>query len=482
MRRLLLLITLFAILASAGDALARRRSRNDVSRERQRNEQQIARARRQLETNTAEVGRQLNRLGLLEATISLRGDTIARLERQITVLDSQITAMSDSIDLLNRRAGALRANYGSTLRALRSRRQGMSDLAFIFSARSFSQAWRRLRYLREVARATTRRAAQVREASRRVTAARLSLDSMMTRLQSSMAVLQRSQATLTAERASAAALVTSLRKEGRALNTEIERRRRQSQALERELQQIIEREAEEARRREAEERRRREAEERQRREAEERQRREAEERQRREAQNRRTTAPATAPATTTPSQPAAQQPVAPAAPATTRPAAPATTTRPASTSTFESEAAADRRITGSFRSNKGRLPFPVSGRYTIVSNFGTNTHPGLSKVKIDNLGIDIEVPAGSSARSVFEGKVTSIFRLDGFHNVVIVRHGEYLTVYAGLSDLRVRKGDNVATGQTLGTIYSDPDDGNRTTLHFEIRLEKQKLNPVEWVK
>lgn len=472
MRRLLLLITLFAILASAGDALARRRSRNDVSRERQRNEQQIARARRQLETNTAEVGRQLNRLGLLEATISLRGDTITRLERQITALDSQITAMSDSIDLLNRRAGALRANYGSTLRALRSRRQGMSDLAFIFSARSFSQAWRRLRYLREVARATTRRAAQVREASRRVTAARLSLDSMMTRLQSSMAVLQRSQATLTAERASAAALVTSLRKEGRALNTEIERRRRQSQALERELQQIIEREAEEARRREAEER--------QRREAEERQRREAEERQRREAENRRTTAPATAPATTTPSQPAAQQPVAPAAPATTRPAAPATTTRPAST--FESEAAADRRITGSFRSNKGRLPFPVSGRYTIVSNFGTNTHPGLSKVKIDNLGIDIEVPAGSSARSVFEGKVTSIFRLDGFHNVVIVRHGEYLTVYAGLSDLRVRKGDNVATGQTLGTIYSDPDDGNRTTLHFEIRLEKQKLNPVEWVK
>lgn len=472
MRRLLLIITLFAVLASAGDALARRRSRNDVSRERQRNEQQIARARRQLETNTAEVGRQLNRLGLLEATISLRGDTIARLERQITALDSQITAMSDSIDLLNRRAGALRANYGSTLRALRSRRQGMSDLAFIFSARSFSQAWRRLRYLREVARATTRRAAQVREASRRVTAARLSLDSMMTRLQSSMAVLQRSQATLTAERASAAALVTSLRKEGRALNTEIERRRRQSQALERELQQIIEREAEEARRREAEERRRR--------EAEERQRREAEERQRREAENRRTTAPATAPATTTPSQPAAQQPATSPAPATTRPAAPATTTRPAST--FESEAAADRRITGSFRSNKGRLPFPVSGRYTIVSNFGTNTHPGLSKVKIDNLGIDIEVPAGSSARSVFEGKVTSIFRLDGFHNVVIVRHGEYLTVYAGLSDLRVRKGDNVATGQTLGTIYSDPDDGNRTTLHFEIRLEKQKLNPVEWVK
>lgn len=78
--------------------------------------------------------------------------------------------------------------------------------------------------------------------------------------------------------------------------------------------------------------------------------------------------------------------------------------------------------------------------------------------------------------------VSSIFRLDGYHSVVILRHGEYLTVYAGIDALAVKKGQSVKAGQTLGSLYSDPDDGGRTSLHFEIRHEKQKLNPVEWVK
>jgi septal ring factor EnvC (AmiA/AmiB activator) len=78
--------------------------------------------------------------------------------------------------------------------------------------------------------------------------------------------------------------------------------------------------------------------------------------------------------------------------------------------------------------------------------------------------------------------VTSVFRIDGYQNVVILRHGEYLTVYAGLDNIAVRKGDKVKTGQRLGHIYSDADDGERPVLHFELRREKQKLNPSEWVK
>lgn len=141
-----------------------------------------------------------------------------------------------------------------------------------------------------------------------------------------------------------------------------------------------------------------------------------------------------------------------------------------------------QRLTGDFAANKGKLPFPVAGRYTIISNLGTNTHPDLAKVKIDNLGIDIQVPPGTSARAVFDGVISSVFRLDGYNNVVIVRHGEYLTVYAGLDALAVRKGDKVHAGQNIGTIVVDHDDDDRTVLHFEVRREKQKLNPTEWVK
>lgn len=449
-RTLAIIITLLLLGSGiAGDA--RRRSSSDVRRESRQNSQRIEQAARELDDNARRVGNQLNRLQSLEAIINLRADSIKALQRRIAALNVRIDSLNDTITRLEHTTTRLKANYGNTLRALRSRRQSMSDVAFIFSARTFSQAWRRLRYLRETARATVRRAAQIKQARIRLDLARLDLAAMRDSIAADVATMHRAQAALDAERTTASGIVADLRRQGRDLNREIERRRARAAALERELQQVIDAEI-------AEERRRREVEERQRREAEERQRREAEERRRREAAEQQQQ-----PHTATPT---------PAPPA--QPASPPTPPPPPQESV--------EKLTGSFSANKGKMPFPVAGRYTIVSNFGTNNHPGLSKVQFDNLGIDIEATPGSQARAVFNGTVSSIFRLDGYHNVVIVRHGEYLTVYAGLDRLNVRKGDKVTTGQNIGSIFSDPDDGNRTILHFEIRREKQKLNPVEWVK
>jgi len=145
-------------------------------------------------------------------------------------------------------------------------------------------------------------------------------------------------------------------------------------------------------------------------------------------------------------------------------------------------AEADRKLTGSFTDNKGRLLFPVAGQYKIVGIFGRTSHPDLSRVEVNNSGIDIEVPAGAKARAVFDGEVSSVFRVNGYHNVVMLRHGSYLTVYAGIDRLDVRKGDKVKAGQTLGSIFTDADDDNRTILHFEVRREREKLNPTDWVK
>lgn len=94
----------------------------------------------------------------------------------------------------------------------------------------------------------------------------------------------------------------------------------------------------------------------------------------------------------------------------------------------------------------------------------------------------IETTAGASAVAVYPGVVSMVIVMDGYNNVVLVRHGEYLTVYAGISDLNVRKGQTVSQGQALGRIYSDPADDNRTRLHFEVRHEKDKLNPAEWLR
>ena len=139
-------------------------------------------------------------------------------------------------------------------------------------------------------------------------------------------------------------------------------------------------------------------------------------------------------------------------------------------------------LTEPFERCKGRLPWPLDRKATITSTFGRHTHETLERVTMQNNGIDFETSPGASARAVYDGTVSMIIVMEGYQNVVLVRHGEYLTVYAGLSDLRVRKGDRVKAGQLLGSVFADPSDGHRTKLHFEVRHEKEKLDPQEWLK
>ena len=101
---------------------------------------------------------------------------------------------------------------------------------------------------------------------------------------------------------------------------------------------------------------------------------------------------------------------------------------------------------------------------------------------MQNNGIDFETEPGASARAVHEGTVSMIIVMEGYHNVVLVRHGEYLTVYAGLSDLAVRKGQHLNAGDRIGTVFVDSSDDNRTRLHFEVRHEKEKLDPAQWLR
>lgn len=472
MRKLLLAFITLLLAAVTFDTDARRRSQRDVRRDRQANREQIEQTRREISDNSAEVGRQLDRLQSIEATMALRTDSISALRAVIAGVESHITALDDSIRTLDATTARLKSDYGNTLRRMRSRRQSMSDLAFIFSAHTFSQAWRRIRYLRQTSAAITRRARQIKDSQRLLAEARARQASLLDSLNTAVASLDAATRRLDAERVTARSLVTDLRRRGRDLERELERRRRQAAALEAELQQIIDREAEEQRQREEAERRRQqeEAERRQREEAERRRQQEEAERRRREQQQQQQT-PAGQPA-------APQKPAAPAQ----QPQQPAEQPAPPAAPPVNAAAEENIRLTGSFSSNKGKLPFPVTGKYTIVSHFGTNVHPDLPKVKVDNLGIDIEAARGASVRAVFDGVVSSIFRLDGYHNVIIVRHGEYLTVYAGLDTLTVRKGDKVRTGQTIGTVFCDNENDSRSLLHFEIRREKQKLNPAEWVR
>lgn len=140
---------------------------------------------------------------------------------------------------------------------------------------------------------------------------------------------------------------------------------------------------------------------------------------------------------------------------------------------------AEKKLSGNFAANKGGLPWP-SEKGVVVSTFGEHPHPVLQHVKVRNNGIDIAVEKGTPVRSVFNGKVSRVLSLPNLHKVVIIRHGEYLTVYSNLETVTVTDGQEITTKQTIGRVYSDPEDG-KTELHFELWLGKSIQNPQEWL-
>jgi septal ring factor EnvC (AmiA/AmiB activator) len=134
----------------------------------------------------------------------------------------------------------------------------------------------------------------------------------------------------------------------------------------------------------------------------------------------------------------------------------------------------------SFAGNKGALPWPVA-QGTITSHFGKQPHPVLKDVYVYNNGIDIATPTDASARAVFDGEVTGVTNIAGSGWLVIVRHGEYLTVYAKLEEVFVKQGDKVKTKQNIGKVSQDSDEG-QSILHFEVwQSGSGKMDPEAWL-
>ena len=140
----------------------------------------------------------------------------------------------------------------------------------------------------------------------------------------------------------------------------------------------------------------------------------------------------------------------------------------------------DQIISDNFEENKSRLPWPTE-RGIITSEFGLQEHPVLKGIKIKNDGVDISTTEGSYARSVFKGVIAKIVYLPGINKVVLIRHGNFFTVYTNLEDVLVKVNDEVKEKQLIGKIYTDINDENKTYINFQIWKETQKLNPINWI-
>jgi murein hydrolase activator len=139
----------------------------------------------------------------------------------------------------------------------------------------------------------------------------------------------------------------------------------------------------------------------------------------------------------------------------------------------------DKLVSDQFQQNRGGLPWPIE-RGVVTGFFGEHPHPVLRGIKVQNNGIDISTVENAEVRVLFDGKVSRVLTVPGSNNVVLVRHGNFLTVYANLSHVYVRAGDQLSTRQLIGRVFTDSDE-NKTILHLEIWEENNKLDPMIWL-
>lgn len=132
-----------------------------------------------------------------------------------------------------------------------------------------------------------------------------------------------------------------------------------------------------------------------------------------------------------------------------------------------------------FKKNRGKLPWPVE-KGIITVGYGRNEVPGLRGSSVQNNGVDITSTPGTEVRAVFEGEVTKVFAILGANYTVLIRHGEFLSVYQNLINVRVKTGDKVLTKERLGEAFTDVSE-NVASVHFEVWQERSILNPEEWI-
>lgn len=136
------------------------------------------------------------------------------------------------------------------------------------------------------------------------------------------------------------------------------------------------------------------------------------------------------------------------------------------------------RLSTVFAENKARLPWPVQSGF-ISQRFGNQPHPTLKGITIPNDGVDIRTSPNAPVRAIFDGEVTSIASVPGMNTVVLIKHGEYFSVYARLGKVNVKSGQTVKAGETIGETYTNTQ--GIAELQFQIWKSTQALNPQDWI-
>ncbi len=426
---------------------------------------------------------------VLDHQIVRQQQSIDSLNKDITLLETTIDTLNLQLDRLQKELAQKKKRYAKAMVYMRKNRSVQNKLMFIFSADNFTQMVRRMRYLQEYSTFQKAQGELLKEKQAEVREKQNELLAAKTRKEQNLQSVEQKKVSLQGMKQNCQTQVNFLNQNIATVQKQIQDYQKKEQALNAEIDRIIQAEIEAARRAEAERKRKAE-------EARKKAEAEARERARKlaEAKAAAERARKAAEAAEVARRAAKTKAEKEAANAAANRAKAEARTAEANVKVAEKEekterakyeawksndASGDARLSSNFTSNKGRLPMPITGSYSVVGHYGNYSVAGLRNVTLDNKGIDIRGQQGCAARAVFDGTVSSIFQYGGSY-IVMLRHGSYISVYSGLSSVSVHKGQSVKTKTTLGAVGQDTD--GRYILHFQLRNGSSRLNPEQWVR
>ena len=400
--------------------------------ENQRNElqQQIAESETLLRSTKKDVKSQLDNLALINGQIEDRKKYIQAIERDVQSLNGEINTLQRQLKSLQRELKDKKDKYEASVQYMYRNKSIQEKLMFIFSADNLSQTYRRLRYVREYADFQRLQAIEIERKQKQVEAKKTELETTRSAKEKLLKEGETEKKKLEKQEKEKQAILNGLKRKQRSIQNEINKKRRSANKLNAQIDRLIEQEIEKARKRAEEE---------------------ARKNAKKEAAKKGT------------------KPVEKRVSAD-KPLTKGTVDR------FRMNTE-DRQLSGSLEKNKGLLPMPITGPYVIVGHYGQ--YAVSKNVRLDNKGIDIRGKAGAKARAIFDGEVSAIFKYNGLSNV-LVRHGNYISVYCNLSSVSVAKGAKVKIREEIGIVHADASGG--PILHFQLRRETVKLDPEKWLR
>lgn len=399
--------------------------------ENRRNElqQQIAESETLLLSTKKDVKSQLDNLALINGQISERKKYLQVIERDVRTLNNEIKTLQRQLKTLQHELKDKKDKYEASVKYMYRNKSIQEKLLFIFSADNLNQTYRRLRYVQEYADYQRLQGVQIERKQKQVEAKKRELEANLSAKEKLLKEGEAERKKLEKQEKDRQGILDGLKRKQRGIQNEIRKKRQSAQKLNAQIDRLIEQEIEKARKR-------------------------AEEEARKKAKEEAAKAGKKVDGKT---------------------AVPEKKSAKGTVEKFNMNTE-DRKLSGSFEKNRGILPMPITGPYVIVGHFGQ--YAVTKNVRLDNKGIDIKGKAGAKARAIFDGEVSAVFKYNGLSNVLI-RHGNYISVYCNLSSVSVSKGSKVKTKSEIGTIHNDAS-GN-AVLHFQLRKETTKLNPEVWL-